>query len=383
LKIYLITELYPVHEDDWSTTHALRDFVNLWDEDLTVFRPLQLSVKNIRKLKTYLQLYRGPLRYMDHSPLVFFLLIKWPFVRKYFYRIRKRQNITPPDVILAHSLMGNYVAKSMSKHYGVPFSAGIHNYDIQNLEKERQQYEEVFRQASLIVCRSQPIKEHFNRITGDRFKDLIFIANSGIRKELIEDHSFFMKKAEELNEHQCRYITVSRLLPFKNVGVSINVLSDLKEDYSYTIIGDGAGRATLQEQIDHLGFSDRMTIHGWKTQEEVFSFLKEADIFILASAPETFGLAYLEAMAKACIVIGAYGWGIDGIIKHGENGFLVQPGDPESLKKVLNQIKDLSIKKRKEIASAARETILELTDQKVAEAYLLKVKELKTIKNNI
>ena len=37
----------------------------------------------------------------------------------------------------------------------------------------------------------------------------------------------------------------------------------------------------------------------------------------MVSEPETFGLAYLEAMAKGCLVVGAYGWGIDGIIRHG------------------------------------------------------------------
>jgi len=34
----------------------------------------------------------------------------------------------------------------------------------------------------------------------------------------------------------------------------------------------------------------------------------------MVSAPETFGLVYLEAMAKGCIVIGTKNWGIDGIV---------------------------------------------------------------------
>jgi len=376
VKIFLITELYPAHENDWSTTHAIRDFVYSWDAETTVFKPLQLSISQFSKFKTYFRLYKGPVSYIDKSPVIFFLLIKCPFFRKYFYWIKNRRNLEAPDIILGHSLIGNYVANSLSKQYGVPFSAGIHNYDIQNLEKERHQYEKIFRNSSIITCRSHPIKEHFNRITGDRFSDIIFIANSGIKKELIEDHSFFIRKAEAFREHECRYITVSRLLSFKNVDVSINVLSDLNQDYSYSIIGDGQERSNLQQQIDQLGLSGRMKIHGWKMQQEVFTFLKESDIFILASAPETFGLAYLEAMAKGCMVIGAYGWGIDGIIRHGENGFLVQPGDPESLKDVLIQVMSLSANRRTDIVSAARETVLELTSQKAADAYLQKIKEL-------
>ena len=43
----------------------------------------------------------------------------------------------------------------------------------------------------------------------------------------------------------------------------------------------------------------------------------------MISSPETFGLAYLEAMARGNIVIGTKGWGIDGIVIDGENGLFM------------------------------------------------------------
>jgi glycosyltransferase involved in cell wall biosynthesis len=58
----------------------------------------------------------------------------------------------------------------------------------------------------------------------------------------------------------------------------------------------------------------------------------------MVSAPETFGLSYLEAMAAGNIVIGAKGYGIDGIVRDGINGFLCNPRSIEELASVVERI---------------------------------------------
>ncbi len=104
MRLFLITELYPVDENDYSTTHALRNFVDAWGEGTTVFRPLQLSIKHINKLRAYFRLIFGPARYIDNKRIIFFLLVKFPFFRKYLYWIKNKTDLKPPDVILGHSL---------------------------------------------------------------------------------------------------------------------------------------------------------------------------------------------------------------------------------------------------------------------------------------
>ena len=49
--------------------------------------------------------------------------------------------------------------------------------------------------------------------------------------------------------------------------------------------------------------------------------MEESDVFAMVSSPETFGLVYIEAMAKGCVTIGSKGEGIDGVIVNNENGF--------------------------------------------------------------
>ena len=69
-------------------------------------------------------------------------------------------------------------------------------------------------------------------------------------------------------------------------------------------------------------------------------------------------------------MIGTKGQGIDGIVKHGENGFLCKARDVDGLADVIEQIVNLSQSELQQISSNAVATSAELTDRKVAENYL-------------
>jgi len=361
MTLYLITELYPLDENDTSMTHALRDFAEAWDAEVIVFRPLQLGISYLKRIRSYSKLIRQSPKPLGSRPVVFFPLLKIPFVRKYIYRIRKRLVYPPPSFIVGHSLMGNYLAMHLSKTYGVPFSAGLHAYDVFKLMKEKKQYEPVLRQSSLIACRSHPILKQLHELSGNRYSDKAFVAHSGIEEEQVEELSLFVSKARELNQGKLRFVTASRLLKLKHIDINIQVLAGMKFDFSYTIIGEGPERKKLQKLIDEHGVSDKIEILGWKTRAEVLEHFRNADIFIMVSAPETFGLAYLEAMAKGCLVIGAHGWGIDGIIQDGRNGYLAEPGDARSLEHIIHEILALPAGQREVIWKATRESILKMT----------------------
>lgn len=376
MTVFLITELYPADENDHSITHAVKHFADSWSEEVIVFIPLNIGLSTIGLWKKYWGMFNDADRQISGKKTVFFPLIKVPFLRKYFYWIKQRRALPSPSVIVGHCIKGNHIAFAMSKRYGIPFSAGMHNHDIIRLRDENKQYSKVLSAASLIACRSHSIQRKLNALTAKRFDQKIFIANSGIEEDQIEEGAVFTRKAVELGKTEVRFITPARLNSGKNININIEVLSELKQPFRYTIIGEGPDRDSLLQQIDRLNLSDSIEILGWKKRSEVLDYFSHSDIFIMVSAPETFGLAYLEAMAKGCIVIGATGHGIDGIIQHQKNGFLVEPGDKDALKKTLEEIFILPAEKRKEIAGMARNTILELTEKKVSDAYLAKLKEI-------
>lgn len=375
MTIYLISELYPVDESDKSITHAIRLFADSWEEEVSVFRPLQLSFSMLGKLGEYLRLLRKSPGQVGRRKVVFFLLLKIPFIRKYLFWIKRQHLKNPPDLIVGHSLMGNYLASSLSKRYGVPFSAGLHNYDIFNLVHEKKSYEKVFQKSSLIACRSLNIESKLHELTENRFRHKTFVAISGVEEQQIESQSFFEAKAGDWDKKERHYITAARLDHYKNIDINIEALAKVDEPFRYTIIGEGPERGRMQEKIDQLKLTEKIKILGWKSRSEVLEHFSKADVFLMISAPETFGLAYVEAMAKACIVVGARGWGIDGIVQHGKNGFLAEAKDVKSLENVIVEIEKLPAAKRLEILSEARKTVLDLTRQKVADNYLNRLKE--------
>ena len=85
------------------------------------------------------------------------------------------------------------------------------------------------------------------------------------------------------------------------------------------MIGDGKERKTLEKIDKNVKFL------GSLPHDKVLEKMRENDIFVLPSVGETFGMVYLEAMASGCITVCTKGDGVDGIIKNGENGFLVEP----------------------------------------------------------
>ena len=90
----------------------------------------------------------------------------------------------------------------------------------------------------------------------------------------------------------------------------------------------------------------------------------------MLSTDETFGLVYLEAMARGCIVIASSDEGMDGIIEHGVNGFLCKAGDSEALADIIYTIKSLSVDQLINISESGLQTAKRMNDEKMAEEYI-------------
>ena len=161
-------------------------------------------------------------------------------------------------------------------------------------------------------------------------------------------------------------------MDWKCIDSAINGVDDALKgtDYQYSIMGDGPEMQSLQRLIDKRGISEKVKLLGRLPREQVIENLKDADIFVLISEHETFGLVYLEAMLQGCITIAAWEGGVDGIIEDGINGFLCRQDDSEDLTDVIKRIVQLPQGKLQDISRKAQETALNYTDSKVAKRYL-------------
>ncbi len=91
------------------------------------------------------------------------------------------------------------------------------------------------------------------------------------------------------------------------------------------LIGDGPERGEAEAQVRRLGLWDEVRFLG--KQDAVEELLAIADVFLIPSASESFGLAALEAMACAVPVISSNVGGLPEVNIHGETGYLADVGD--------------------------------------------------------
>jgi glycosyltransferase involved in cell wall biosynthesis len=124
------------------------------------------------------------------------------------------------------------------------------------------------------------------------------------------------------------------------------------------IIGDGPERARLQALARELHLEDCIRFMGRRSRAEVAQAMRECTLFALPSSYEGLGCVYLEAMSAERATIGCRGQGIDEVIRHGKNGWLIQPNDVGELTSALQRLlSDRTL--RETIGKEGRHTILE------------------------
>ena len=199
-----------------------------------------------------------------------------------------------------------------------------------------------------------------------------FVCSSGIPDKYV---ATAVKEKEVFNSSQIKVVTVSRLMDWKCLDAAIKGVDEALPgmDYHYTIMGDGPEKPNLQAIIDEKKISSQVKLAGRLPREEVLENLKGADLFVLISKHETFGLVYLEAMLQGCITIASKNGGVDGIIVDGENGFLCEENNANELAEVIQRIIQMSNEEKQAISMRARQTALNYTDSKVAARYLAEI----------
>lgn len=123
------------------------------------------------------------------------------------------------------------------------------------------------------------------------------------------------------------FLHTSNFRSVKRVQDTIRVLVEARSAIParLVLVGDGPERADTERLSRELGVSDYVTFLGKQTA--LPELLSAADIFLLPSQSESFGLSALEAMSCSVPVIASNVGGIPELISHGENGYVAELGD--------------------------------------------------------
>ena len=124
---------------------------------------------------------------------------------------------------------------------------------------------------------------------------------------------------------------VSNFRPVKRIADVIAVFDRVrrKRPARLVLVGDGPDRSLAERLVASGGFEDQTTFLG--NVSAIETILPIADVFLLPSDAESFGLAALEAMACGVPVVGTRAGGLPEVVEDGRNGFLLSVGDVDGM----------------------------------------------------
>lgn len=276
-----------------------------------------------------------------------------------------------PDVIISHWVNPQYeVMHQLKQYFQVPtcFVAHDGGHDFMTIyQKEANLY---IAETNLFGYRSAPIKHDFESRFNSAGKPS-FQCYSGVPE-------VYIRHEERIISNISSFIFVGTLIKRKYPSAIIPAIKEGMGDESYTItyIGEGFEQHQIEQKAQECGIEDKVKLKGFMKRDDVISQLDKHDVFVMISRNETFGLVYLEAMARGCITIASRDEGFDGVIEHGKNGFLCKAGDSKELADIIRQLRAMPSAELQRISQNAMQTAASLTDKKAAERYMEAVKNI-------
>lgn len=130
---------------------------------------------------------------------------------------------------------------------------------------------------------------------------------------------------------------VGRIQPLKRPLVAVETMACLaREDARLLVVGGPSGAEgeveyqRLQDRIQNLGLAERVTLVPPRPHHWLSTYYRAADVVLVPSRSESFGLVALEAAASGTPVVAAPVGGLRSVVDHGRTGFLVDDATPEA-----------------------------------------------------
>ena len=129
-------------------------------------------------------------------------------------------------------------------------------------------------------------------------------------------------------------LCVGRLVPQKGIEYFIRAIPKIARHYpeaKYVIVGEGWSRDILESEARASGHANKIRFTGFASDQEVIDLMTSADVLVVPSIYEPFGIVALEGMATGVPVVASQVDGLAEIIDHDKTGIFVFPRSPESI----------------------------------------------------
>lgn len=349
MKILCITPWFPTHRQDQFGNYILDSIESLIDLGheviVLVTQPLKRQAKI--QIQEFTQFELHTCRYLSIPRSYFCSFSNWSyrkFVNPIVERLIKKYQC---QLIHAHTELAGVCAVDIGKKLNIPTIMTLHGISTEKKlykgKAKKLLFEYTLSQSNRVVLVGKTLHDFFKKFikTDQHFR----IVHNGFR--------FHSNTEKEWSNH-FRLISVSNLVEGKGIDLNLQALSKLKKQgfthWTYQIVGDGSEKNKLMMLASQLKLTHHVQFMGRCTHDQVYEKLKNADIFVLPSYREAFGIAYVEAMSCGLLTIGVKGQGPSAFIEHGKTGFLISPNDVDELVETFK----IAFESRAQIAEMAR-----------------------------
>lgn len=266
----------------------------------------------------------------------------YPKQKKMMSTIERTVDLKSICTIHAHTLFSaGYTSMKIKEQYGIPYIVAIRNTDVNIFFKKMKHLRrtgiDVLKNASMVIFLSPAYKkqvmeryipksiraeiENKCRVVPNGISE-VFLNNLG-KPHAVNPKNIKLIYAGEINRNKnlIETIEAARILKKKGINVSIMAVGNVTDKQ-------------CQKWIE-----EPMVCHipGCK-QDELLKYYRQADIFVMPSHAETFGLVYAEAMSQGLPVIYTKGQGFDGQFPDGAVGYAVSDKRSDELADRIMQV---------------------------------------------
>lgn len=253
---------------------------------------------------------------------------------------------------IPHSVSAMLARGILGRRRRLPFVTTLHGTDITLVGMDRS-YFPITRYSIEESDAVTAISEDLRRHTLEVFN---------VEKPIETIHNFvntsLYRPAEPGASRAPRLIHLSNFRPVKRVLDCVRVFAEVRKsvDAELWMVGDGPERGAAEHLAHDLDLMGSIRFLG--KRNDVPALLREADVLLMPSEMESFGLAALEGMSSGVVPVGTNVGGVPELIDHGVSGFLCDVGDVEAMAShVTALLSQASL--RESMAAAARRTAVE------------------------
>ena len=271
------------------------------------------------------------------------------------------------DIFHAHDWLVANAGIGLKHVFRKPLLATVHSTEIGRRNGIHFDYERMIHETEAwltyeawkVICCSNYMVSHVRWAFGLPEDKLVMVPNGVNIQEYTRNENAdlrqFRRKFALPEEKLVLY--VGRLVYEKGIHVFVNAVPKIlgKVDAKFVVVGNGYMRDPLSNLVKSMGLAHKVMFTGFVDDETLKNLQRCADVSVVPSLFEPFGIVALEAMAAKSPVVVSDTGGLSEIVEHDVNGVKVYPENPDSLawgitkvlldKKYANWIRDNAYKK--------------------------------------